>query len=72
MNLAGDILKELFGMFLTDARLGIAVLLLVAVVAGLVAGLGITPIIAGGILFFGCLTILIEAISREARASRRR
>ena len=59
-------------MFLADARLTLATLLLVAIVAGLVGALHAGPFVGGGILLFGCLAILVEAASREARARSRR
>ena len=72
MTVIGDVLKELLGMFLADARLTLAVLLLVAVVAGALTALRAAPLLAGGALLFGCLLILVEAVSREARTQHRR
>jgi hypothetical protein len=66
MSIVGAVLKELLGMFLADARLTFAVLLLVAVVAGL-AALPLQPFIAGIALLLGCIAILVEAVHREAR-----
>jgi hypothetical protein len=68
MRILGDVFKELLGMFLADAKLTLATLFLVAGAAGLVVGLRTGAILGGGILLFGCLAILIEATSREARA----
>ncbi len=68
MRIASDVLKELLGMFATEAKLTLATLFLVAGVAGLVVALRVGPILDGGILLFGCLGILVEAVSREARA----
>jgi hypothetical protein len=67
MSILGNVFKELLGMFLADARLTLATLCLVAIIGGLVSGFGVGPFIAGGILLVGCLAILIEAASREAR-----
>ena len=72
MNIIGDVLRELVGMFLADARLTLTTLSLVAAVAGLVAVLQIGPLVAGGILIFGCLATLVEAVGREARQTGRR
>lgn len=68
MRILGEVLKELLGMFLADARLSLATLFLVAGVAGLIAVFRVEPILGGGILLLGCLAILVEAASREARA----
>ncbi len=62
--------SELIGMFLADARLTLAVLALVALVAALILALGINPLIGGGALLAGCHLILVEAALREARRRR--
>lgn len=67
MNILIDVVKELFGMFLADATLTIATLVLVAAVAGIVLALHVEPLLAGAILVLGCLAILVEATLREAR-----
>lgn len=67
MILLRDIVKELISMFLADARLATAILLLVLIVAGLTLSLGVEPLIAGGTLLIGCLVILVEAAVRETR-----
>jgi len=66
MSILADVAKELLGMFLADARLTLATLLLVAVVAGLI-GLHLAPLLAGALLLAGCLAILVEAAFRETR-----
>ena len=67
MTLLRDIVNELISMFLADARLATAILLLVLIVAGLTLSLGVEPLIAGGMLLIGCLVILVEAAVRETR-----
>jgi hypothetical protein len=67
MNLIADVARELLGMFLADARLTLATLALVALVAALVVALGAAPLLGGGVLLLGCLAILVEAAVREAR-----
>ena len=67
MSLIGDVVKELFSMFLADGRLTIATLALVAIVAGLVVALHVGPLVGGSMLLLGCLVILVEAAAREAR-----
>lgn len=70
MTVIGDVLKELFGMFVADARLTLAILVLVGVIAGLVSALPTAPYLAGGVLLFGFVAILVEAVVREARRAR--
>lgn len=71
MNIVGDLCKELLSMFVADATLALATLVLVAVVAGLVGAAGVGPVIGGGVLLFGSLVILVEAVSREAKGQDR-
>jgi hypothetical protein len=71
MSLVGEVLKELLGMFLADAGLTTATLILVAAVAGLTIGLGVDPMAGGVLLLLGSPLILIEATIREARRRRR-
>lgn len=71
MTLLRDIASELLGMFLADARLSVAILLLVLVVAALVDGMGLGPLIGGAALLVGCIAILVEAAVRESRRHRR-
>lgn len=72
MTMVRDLLKELIGMFLADAKLTLATLLLVALVAVLVAASRIGPLLGGGLLALGCLAILVEAAGRDAREIGRR
>jgi hypothetical protein len=67
MSIMTDIVKELLGMFLADARLTASILTLVAMVGGLVAVFDVEPLLGGGVLLLGCLAILIEAVVRETR-----
>lgn len=71
MILLRDIASELVGMFLADARLTGAILVLVAIVAGLVISLGANPLIGGFALLLGCHIILVEAVIREVRRRKR-
>ena len=70
MSILVDIAKELLGMFLTDARLTFAILILVAIVALLVVWLRIDPVLGGSLLLAGSLLIVVEAAVREARRRR--
>ena len=67
MSLLKEVLAELIGMFLADLRLSVAVLVLVAVVAALVDGAGIDPLLGGGLLLAGCLAILAAVTAAAAR-----
>ena len=67
MTLIVDILKELFGMFVADTRLTLGILFLVVIAGVLVTALRIEPLLAGGLLLFGCLAILVGAAAREAK-----
>jgi hypothetical protein len=67
MRIIGDVFRELLGMFIADTRLTLATLCLIAIIGGLVCSLGVDPLIAGGVLLFGCLAILVGTATREAR-----
>jgi len=67
MNLLKDVLAELIGMFLADARLSGAVLILVGAVALLIGRLGVEPLVGGAILMLGCLAILAAVTTVTAR-----
>lgn len=67
MTIIGDVLKELFKMFVADLRLTLAVLGGVSLVATFMGSGGLGPIGAGLALAFGCILILGEAVLREAR-----
>jgi hypothetical protein len=67
MSIIGDVFKELFAMFLADARLTCATLFLVAIIGSLIHGLGVEPLVAGSLLLLGCLGILVGTAGREAR-----
>jgi hypothetical protein len=66
-----DVAAELVGMFLGDARLALATLLLVAV-AGVLARWQGAPLLAGGVLLLGCLAIVVGAAVHRARREARR
>ena len=68
MEIIKEVLVELISMFVTDLRLTIATLALVAAVAGLVLVLHINALICGLILLLGCFAIVMEAAIRETRS----
>ena len=68
MTLLREIASELVGIFLADAKLSGAILLLVAAVAYLVdVGALLSPLIGGTALLVGCLIILVGVVVLEAR-----
>jgi hypothetical protein len=67
MSIIGDVFKELFAMFLADARLTFATLFLVAIVGALVDGLQVAPLLAGSVLVLGALAIVVGTASHEAK-----
>ena len=72
MEIIKDVLVELFSMFVTDARLTLATLLLVALAAILIVVLQVNTFIGGGVLLIGCFAIVIEATVRETKARAKR
>jgi hypothetical protein len=67
MSLIKSILMELLSLFVVDGALALHVLILVLAVAALVEGLGVAPLIGGGLLIVGCLAILAFSLRRKAR-----
>lgn len=67
MTILKDVFAELFGMFVGDARLTAAILLVVAAAAVAIDVLGAAPLIGGAILLVGCLGVMILAVIRTAR-----
>ena len=68
MTILKEIIAELVGMFMGDARLTLAVLAIVAGAAALIEIAGVDPLGAGGVLLVGCLGLLIENVHRSARS----
>ena len=68
MNLLKEVAAELIGMFFGDARLTIAILLLIAVAGALIELTGIDPLVGGIVLILGCPALLIANLRRERRA----
>mgnify|MGYP000873099843 CR=1 FL=1 len=67
MTILKDVVAELFGMFLGDARLSAAILFVVAAAAGTIRLTGASPLAGGGVLLMGCLAVMIGAVLRAAR-----
>ncbi len=68
MNLLKEVAAELIGMFFGDARMTLAVLLIVAAAGGLVTLTGIDPLVGGGVLALGCPMLLLANLRRSKAA----
>lgn len=68
MTILKDVLAELIGMFVGDARLSVSILIVVAIAAGLIDLAGASPIIGGVALLAGCLAVVFFAVLRAAKA----
>ena len=67
MTMLKEIIAEVIGMFMGDARLTLAILAIVAGAAALIKLVGVDPLGAGSLLLVGCLGLLIENVHRSAR-----
>ncbi len=67
MTILRDVFAGLFGMFVGDARLTVAVLAVVGVAAALIDIGDLSPLLGGGVLLVGCLVVLMGAVLRAAR-----
>jgi uncharacterized membrane protein YdjX (TVP38/TMEM64 family) len=67
MKMLADMLRELAGLFVDDGALALAIVTIV-VLAGIVAAMmpGV-PLVAGAILLFGCLVVLVLNVAKAAR-----
>lgn len=70
MTVLTDVIAELFGMFVADARLSAAILAVVALSAALRDLFGVPDLLAGAALALGCVLVLVESVCRGARARR--
>jgi len=67
MSMLGAVLRELLGLFVDDGALAleiVAVVIVGAISAALIPGV---PLVAGAILLFGCLGVLMANVARAAR-----
>jgi len=70
MTIIKDVLTELFAMFVGDARLTAALLVVVAITAAMVDIMGLPDLAGGSVLLLGSLGVLVESVRREARHRR--
>ena len=68
MTVLKDVVAELIGMFVAEKRLTIAVLSVVTMAGCLIDFTDLDPLVGGTVVLFGCLTLLIEIVTRSARA----
>jgi len=70
MSILKEVLAELLGMFIGDARLSAGVLGVVALSAVLIDLAKINPLIGGAALLAGCLAVVVEGVFSAARRQR--
>jgi hypothetical protein len=63
----GAVLRELLGLFVDDGSLALAILAVVMLAAISVALIPDIPLVAGAILVFGCLGVLLANLAIAAR-----
>ena len=66
MSILKDVLSELFGMFVADARLTTAILAIVAIAAVLIDATPLSELAGGAVLLVGCIAVLFASVRREA------
>jgi len=67
MKILQEVAVELFSMFMADARMTIATLLLVAIAAALLNYTSANTVWIGMAFLIGCLVTVIQAAAREKR-----
>jgi hypothetical protein len=67
MNMLGAVVRELLGLFVDDGSLALEILAVVTVAAISAALVPDVPLMAGAILLFGCLGVLLTNVARAAR-----
>ncbi len=66
MSILKQVISDLVGMFLKDARLTASILVLVAGVAFLIRNAGLTPLTGGWLLLGGSLALLVISVLRAS------
>jgi len=67
MSMLGPVLRELLALFVDDGSLALAILAVVMLAAISVALIPDIPLVAGAILVFGCLGVLLANLAIAAR-----
>jgi len=66
MNVVSLILRELFGLFVDDEFLALAVLAVVAI-CGLLVWLAVPQLLVGGLLLAGCVAVVMSSALKASR-----
>lgn len=66
MSILKDVLSELFGMFVADARLTVSILALIGAAALLINATSLRPLAGGAFLLLGSIAVLFLSVRREA------
>jgi hypothetical protein len=67
MSMPGAVFRELLGLFVDDGSLALAILAVVMLAAISVALIPDVPLVAGAILLFGCLGVLLANLAIATR-----
>jgi uncharacterized membrane protein YdjX (TVP38/TMEM64 family) len=67
MKMLMDMLREVLGLFVDDGALALAIIGVIVLSAILTALLPGTPLLAGAVLLFGCLGVLLFNTAQAAR-----
>jgi len=67
MSVVSIVLKQLFGLFVDDGSLAIAILAWIGLIAALLKFAVLAPAVCGGLLFVGLAALLIENLWRTAK-----
>jgi hypothetical protein len=68
MNAMVSILRELAGLFVDDGSLALAIMAVIALAGILSILMPNMPLLAGAILLFGCLGLLLANVARAAQS----
>lgn len=66
MNILREVIGDLFKMFVADARMSMAIVILVALVALLIDAAHLPPLAGGLFLLAGCIIVLLVSVRRAA------
>ena len=72
MNILRDVAAELLKMFVGDAWLAVAILVVVALTGLLTESGAVPPLFGGAVLFLGCIVVLVVSVVLSSRRHRDR
>jgi uncharacterized membrane protein YdjX (TVP38/TMEM64 family) len=67
MTALTNVLRELAGLFVDDGAFALVIIAVVALTGAVATLLPEVPLVAGGILLFGCLAALLSSVARASR-----